>query len=192
MSLAVFPLSPLPAGMSRLRDWNEGVDNYDSGASQGISNRVRPMYRYQIPFQNINENGQGSLSSFVDDLKGRTTPFLMKDPYEFAVDSNIAVRSGLTDAATLQLYTVKSFFVHADSTTISSLFSADSGFVRLGVEYDYDQDTGLFTINTKDTTDVWGVRSMQYFKKCRLDQQYADTGIIWNQFSVRLSIREIV
>ncbi len=191
MSYPIFPVSPLPAGQERTRFWKTDADQYDSGAAQAMTTFTRPLFRWAIPFTNMTEVKQGLLSTLVDSVKG-TFPFLLKDPYEFAVSSVLAVDSGVVNAATLQIYDTRSFFVRADTTTVGSLFSSLSGYVRLGQEYSYEQDTGIFTVNTKAINDVWGVRSMEYFRKCMFDGDYSDTAVIWNIFNATMKIKEIL
>lgn len=191
MSLLTFPFSPLPAGTDRSKNWNASVQNFDSGDSQGLSPWIRPLYQYNLPLQNYMEIKQSSLWSFWDRVKGPTIPFLMRDPYDYLVSSVLAVRSGITNAATLYLYDTNSYMVRADTTTIGSLFSTLSGYVRNGFEYSYDQDSGLMTVNTKGVTDVWGVRSMFYFKKCRFIGDYKEQSPMWNTFAANLAIMEM-
>jgi hypothetical protein len=177
--MLIFPSSPMPAGMERLKHWGEDVQEYDSGEMQGISPYAKPLYEWSLPFQNYTEIRQSSLWSFYDAVKGRTTPFLIKD----------AVNSGPTSGS-LYLYDTNSYMVRADTTTIGSLFSALSGYVRLGTNYNYDQDNGIFTITTKANTDTWGVRSMQYFRKARFMTQMREASPIWNVFKTNLTIKE--
>jgi hypothetical protein len=192
MALPIFPISPLPGNLDREQFWQVDVNRYDSGARQGRATYLRPLFRYRVSMPVFNEVRQEILSNFVDSVQGPANPFLMKDPYVFRVQSNIAVRSGLTNAATVWLYDTKSFFIRADTLTIGSLFSSLSGYVRLGVEFNYEQDTGLLTVNTKATTDVWGVRSAEYYRKCAFEDQYSDRSRLWNIFGTNLTIWEIV
>lgn len=189
-----FPLYPivLPADTERERSWSVEQTFYDSGAYQGASARVRPMLTWDIPWKNINIIRQSSLEALFDVTFGGTLPFLIKDAYGFRVASVLAVRSGITNAATLHLFDTNSWFVRADTTTIGSLFSASSGFVRLGVEYAYSQDDGILTVNTKATADVWGVRSMEYFRKAVFVGNMRDKGIIWEQFTLNQTVKEVV
>jgi hypothetical protein len=194
MSLPIFPMSPVPAALDRTFSWNENVVMYDSGDSQGDSAYTRPLYQYNMPLTYYNEISQNSLwqlfNGSASGRKGMTKPFLMKDPYDFRVFSVAAVASGVT-AGTLYLYDVNSYRVRADTTTIGSLFSSISVYVKLGVNYNYDQDSGVFTIITKGSADVWGVRSMEYFRKCRLMSPYKETSAIWNNFNATLTINEV-
>lgn len=184
MAFPIFPLSPMPVNMTRIKDWGENVTVYDSGDSQGDTPFMKPLYDYSFPIQVMNELKQNSLWAFWDTRKGRTTPFLMRDPYDYAINSVLGVRSGITNAATLFLCDINSYMVRADTITISSLFSASSGYVRLGVEYSYDQDAGILTVNTKGTADVWGVRSAYYWKKVRYMAAWHEKSVLWNLFSV--------
>lgn len=194
MSLPIFPMSPMPGGTDRTFRWGTSVQFYDSGASQGNSPFLRPLIDYNMPLSNINEIKQTSLNYFINVLtRGPTIPFLMKDPYLFRVQSVLAVRSGYASGSgTLNLYDLNSWFIRADTTTIGSLFSATSGYVRLGVEYNYDQDTGVFTVNTKLVSDVWGARSIEHFQKVRFVNDYREQSPIWNIFGAQLEMRGII
>ncbi len=191
MSLPLFPIDPLPADLDRKINWGENVVVYDSGEQQASTAFMKPLLIWSIPIKLMTEVKQSSLWSFANDRRGTVRPFLMKDPYEYRVNSVMGVRSGITNAATLFLYDVNSFSVHADTTTIGSLFSSLSGFVKLGTHYNFDQDTGILTVNTKDVTDVWGVRSMQYFRKCKFASQYGDNAKLWNIWTTNLSVVEL-
>lgn len=191
MSLPIMPFSPLPANLERFKNWNENVALYDSGEQQADTPYVRPLYQWSVPIKLMTEIKQGSLWQFWDLVRGATLPWLMKDAYDFRVSSVLAVRSGITNAATLFLYDTNSYFVRADTLTVGSLFSTLSGYVRNGVEYSYAQDTGLLTVNTKAVTDVWGVRSMEYYRKVKFSAPYKETSQLWNIFNTTLSIVEL-
>ena len=191
--LNIFPTSPLPAGLTRAPFWNESLNKYDSGARQGITPWLRPLTKYTIPFRNINEVKQSALYSFYNLQKGTVTPFLMKDPIDFRVNSVFVVSGdAVSEPASLGMFDLSSFFIRVDTTTIGSMTSNKSGFVTLGNEYDYDQDTGNLTVKSIDNDDSWTAASLQYFRKCAFEQQYRETGIIWNQFSLNLVIEEQV
>jgi hypothetical protein len=194
MSLPIFPVSPVPAALDRTYNWNENVVWYDSGDAQGDSAYSRPLYQYNMPLTYYNEITQSSLWYFFNGQggrKGQTKPFLMKDPYDYKVFSALAVASGVS-AGTLFLYDVNSYRIRADTVTIGSLFSVLSGYVKLGTNYNYDQDTGTLTITTKASTDTWSVRSAEYFRKCRLSTQFKETAAIWNNFNATLTVNEVV
>lgn len=194
MALPVFPYSPLPATMVRSKSWNDDMIMYDSGEAQGFSNWIRPLFRWSFPFKLLLPAQQSSLWAFWDDRRGRTRPFLMKDPnpQDSWVNSVLAVRSGITNAATLYLYDTNSYMVRADTTTIGSLLSTLSGFVNLGTHYSYDQDSGILTVNTKAANDVWSGRSFSYYRKCRFAAPYNEQQVIWGVFAVdNVSIIEL-
>jgi hypothetical protein len=193
MAYPIFPVSPLPAGLTRQFHWKTDEALYDSGASTGMTTFQRPLYRYSIPFINYNEIKQGPLAAFFNVVKGKTLPFLMKDPYDYRVNSVMGVRSGYASGSgDLRLYDTNSYQVRADTTTIGSLFSSLSGWVTLGAEYSYSQDTGLLTVNTKAQNDVWGVRSMQYWRKVKFTNDYTESAVIWNIFGSQIDMREEV
>jgi hypothetical protein len=186
----IFPFSPLPAGLERNKNWNVEVQEYDNGDSQGLSAFVKPLYEWSLPMQNYNEIKQSSLWSFWDTQHGAAIPFLIKDAYDNRVNSVLAVRSGIS-TGTLYLYDTNSYMIRADTTTIGSMFSALSGYVRLGTNYNYDQDSGVLTLTTKATTDTWSARSAQYFKKARFVGDFKERSPIWNIFAGNLNIKEM-
>jgi hypothetical protein len=188
--MMTFPFSPFPGGTTRMKDWNSAQQDFDSGDRVGLSNWIRPLYRYTLPIQNMTEIKQSSLWAFWDSVRANAFPFLLKDPYDNAVNSVMGVRSG-TSTGTLFLYDTRSYMVRADTTSVGSLFSALSGYVKLGTDYNYDQDSGVLTLVTKSNTDVWGVRSMSYFKKCFFRGDYKETSRIWNIFNGQLQIDEV-
>jgi len=192
MALNIFPSSPLPAGLQREFDWRENITKYDSGARQAMTPLIQPLHNWSVPWNNINEIKQSALSSFFNLQKGQVTPFLMKDPIDFRTNSVLAVNTDQTNPVSTGLFDLRSYFIRADTTTIGSLTSSISGFVTLGQEYDYDQDTGLLTVNSINSGDFWTVQSMTFFHKCAFASSYRETGIMWNQFSLRLEIEEIV
>jgi hypothetical protein len=186
-----FPFSPLPAGTERFKNWGESDIAYDSGDRQGLSPWIKPLYDYVMPLNNYNEIKQSSLWAFVDLVKQTTSPFLMKDPYDYRVNSVMGVRSGIISAATLFMFDTNSYMVRADTTSIGSLFSTLSGYVRNGFEFNYDQDSGLLTVNSKTITDVWGVRSMTYYKKVKFTTPFKETSKMWNVFAGNVTMSEM-
>lgn len=193
MALNIFPSSPLPAGLTREFDWNDSRMRYDSGARQGLTPYLRPLSNYSVPWKNINEVKQSAIQSFWNLQKAGVTPFLMADPIDFRVNSVFVVSGdAVTEPGSLNIFDLSSFFIRVDTTTIGSMTSNKSGFVTLGSEYDYDQDTGRLTVMSIDTDDSWHANSLQYFRKCAFTGTYRETGLMWNQFSLRLSIEEMV
>lgn len=191
--LPIFPYSPMPGGMTRQPFWNENSQVYDSGVQQGFTNYVKPLYRYTIPISFYNEVKQSSVwPFFVNATKGMVKPFLIKDPYDqFAQPVTIA-RSGITNAATLQICDVNSYSIRVDTTYIGSLSSTLSGYVRLGVEYNYSIDQGILTVNTKAPADVWtNGQTMSYYRKVKLTSPFIETATIWNVFGTTLTFGEL-
>ncbi len=193
MALPIFPSSPLPGGLKRTKKWNGNEANYDSGARQGFTAWKKPLFTWAIPWKNINETKQNTLTSFADDVRGTVDAFLIKDVYEFAVGSVTLVSTNATQGGTLQTFDTKSYSIRVDTTGIGSLTSALSGYVTLGTEYDYDQDSGVLTVNTINAVDHWSnPTTIEYFRKAHFKDDYSDTSIIWNQFSAGVVIEEIV
>lgn len=191
MAYPIFPYSPLPANLNRTWDWGENNIRYDNGEQQSDSPFIKPLLRWTVPIPLMTEARQPAVKDFQNATKGMTRPFLMKDAYDYQVASVLGVRSGITDNATLYLFDVNSYMVRPDTLTISSMFSALSGYVRMGHEYSIEQDTGIVLITTKDVTDVWGVRSLEYFRKCKFDKPYSETSKLWNIFGATLEVVEL-
>lgn len=196
MALPLFPLTPMPAGLNRTVNWGESTTTYDSGEFQGSTAFVRPLLTWTIPVSLMTEIKQSSLWAFQKTTKGMIGPFLLKDPYEFRINSMLGAGSGFvvvsgTAASTLYFRDTNSYMVRPDTTTIGSMFSILSGYVTLGVEYSVEQDTGIVTIYTKASTDIWSVRSLEYFRKAHFTKQYGEGAILWNLFSTTLTVAEL-
>jgi hypothetical protein len=196
MTIAVWPASPLPAGTDRTPFWQMDENFYDSGAHQAMTPYARPLYRYAIPYRNFTESKRAVLLSFWNQQRRQgNAPFLIKDPYDYAVASVEAVPFGFaTGSGSVRLYDTSSFFIRVDTTTVASLFSALSGYVRNGVEYSYNIETGLLTVNVKNVNDTWGARSLEYFRKVVFapGYQYREQGVIWNVFEANVELQEVV
>lgn len=192
MAIPIFPISPLPADLTRLPFWKVDKVKYDSGARQAMTSYYKPLFRYRVPMRVYNEIKQESLYYFWNSVFGETMPFFMKDPYEFRVNSGLAVRSGLISAATLYMYDTRSWRIYPDTVTVQSLFSSLSGYVLAGSEFTIEQDTGILRVNTKAATDVWGVRSLQYFRKCAFEDDYVERARMWQIWATELTIEEMI
>lgn len=193
MALPIFPVSPLPAEIRRTLRVNANVARYDSGARQGFSAWKKPLYRWEVPFRNMNEIKQNTLAEFSKDVFGPVMPFLMKDPYDYTVASVTLVNTNQTQGSTLQTFDTRSYSIRIDTTDIATLTSALSGFVTLGSEFGYDQDTGIMTVNTINAGDHWSTpTTVEYFRKVAFADDYSDTSPIWNIFNTNIVIEEIV
>lgn len=189
----IFPTSPLPAGLTREFDWNENDVKYDSGARQGLTPWLRPLIKYNIPYKNVNEFKQSAVQSFVNLQRTSVFPFLIKDPIDFRVNSVFVVSGdAVSEPASISVFDLSSFFIRVDTVTIGSMTSNKSGFVTLGSEYDYDQDTGIMTVKSIDNDDSWHAESLQYYRKAKFVRNYRETVIISGQFQFNLVIEEIV
>lgn len=193
MALAIFPVSPLPADQVRRYGFNVSDIVYDSGARQGNSSYKKPLYQWAIPFRNFNEVKWEKLTSFSKQVFGPRDPFLMKDPYDQYVASVTLVNTTVTNGSTLQTFDTNSYSIRIDTTDITTLTSVLSGFVTLGSEFLYDQDTGVLTVNSKNSVDHWSTPgTISYFRKVYFTNDYSDSSPVWNIFNSNVQIREIV
>ncbi len=192
MALAVWPDSPQPAGQSMVPDWGEIVTRYDSGVHHGTVTYARPLYtNWAIPWTNIPQGKRDTILTFVNSMRAGAQPFLLKHHVDFRVNSVLAASVGYTAGDSFFTYDVNSFLIRADTTTIGSMFSSISGFVTLGSEYQYDQDTGIMTADSIDVTDEWRIESVQYFRKVYIKRNYQETGILFGQYSARIMFDEV-
>jgi hypothetical protein len=191
--LPVFPYSPMPGGITRTAFWNENNLKYDSGVQQGFTNFAKPLIQYTIPLSIYNEIKQSSVWPFFrDTTRGMAKPFLIKDPYDQWVQPVTVVRSGFTHAATVAFCDTNSYSVRVDTLFIGSLSSVLSGYVRLGVEYNYSVDDGILTVNTKASGDVWtNGQTVSYYKKVKLQSGFTEAAAIWNIFGASLTMSEL-
>lgn len=192
MALAVWPDSPQPAGQSMEPTWGEHVTEFDSGAYHATTTRGRPLYKnWNIPWRNIPQTKRDTILGFVNSMRSGGTPFLVKHHHDYRVNSVLAASAGYVSGTSFFLYDTNSFFIRADTTTIGSLSSTLSGYVTLGAEYSYDQDTGIITANTINASDVWGVRSAEYYRKVYIKRNYQESGILHEQYSARIEFSEV-
>lgn len=192
MAYAVWPDSPQPAGQSMSPEWGEYGNEYDSGTYHAVVTRSRPLYKnWSIPWRNIPQAKRNTILGFVNSMKAGGTPFLVKHHADFRVNSVLAASAGYTSGTSFFLYDTNSFMIRADTTTIGSLFSSLSAYVTLGAEYSYDQDTGIITANTINASDVWGVRSAQYYRKVYIKRNYQESGIIFEQYTAQIELSEV-
>lgn len=189
MSLAIFPSSAVPAGMRRTQNWNESDVTFDSGAYQAMTPFSRPLWKYEIPWQNINEIRQQMILTHVNSVKGRVFPWFFKDPYEFRIGSQEQL-AGLSTGNTGYFTDDKGFFVYADATTVQTI-ACGAGFAALGVEFNYNQDSGIVTLLDKGVGSAWSTASGEYFRRVRYSKPYSDLGVLWQQFGVDIAFDEV-
>jgi hypothetical protein len=189
--MMIFPTSPVWADVSRSPLWNEEVTHYDSGAYQGSTSRVRPLYLYEINGRNFEINKASSLEAFFNALKGRVTPFLFKDPYAYATSSAITQPSTTTmgNGSGFYLVEANSWKVIPDSAFLS-IACGRSGALTAGVHYTASLDNGWIKTNVAPSS-VW-TASFQYFRKAVWDSAFSPGSDLWNNFHVGFSIKEIL
>ena len=189
MAYPTFPVSPVPADLSRSNRWGGNVAKYDSGARQGLTPWQKPLYTYQLGFTNIGSTQRDLIVTLVNSVRGTIYPFWFPDPTD-AVNSAMVVRSGITTGS-VRVFDTNSFVVRPASLQVSTLFSALSGYVTNGVNYNYNMESGYVVLVTKASTDVWGVRSLTtLFKKCFFEEDYADQSRLWSIWNTGLRFEE--
>lgn len=189
--MEIFPVSPLPA-FQRAFNTNVHVSKYDSGARQAFSAYKKPLMTWNFAFQNFNEVKANTLTSFAQDMFGPRDSFLFKDPYLKYINSVLLCSTNQTNGSTLQTFDVKSFSVRIDTLDIATITSNASGFVTLGAEFNYDQDSGILTINTIAAGDFWSLtNTVEYFRKVAFQKDYSDASNIWNIYNATIVIEEM-
>jgi len=190
MTLAIFPSSPLWADLTRSPLWAEEVQNYDSGLRQAATAWVRPLYVYGVNVANMNETKQAALNSFWNQQQGKTTPFLIKDPYDYTAtnvtqptSTDMGVGSGFF------FMDANSYRVIPDSSGLR-VDASDSSNLTNGIDFVLSQDNGWCSL-LKAVGSVW-TSSFEFFRKAGFDSQYTELSPVWNIFSTSLVIRELL
>jgi len=189
--MIIFPSSPIWADIVREAMWKEETYHYDSGQFQGSTAWARPLYKYEINAKNYEIANQSSLEAFWNTLKGKTTPFLFKDPYAYATSSAITQPSTTTMGNGSGFYLVQqnSWRTIPDSAYLS-IACGRSGVLASGSHYVASLDNGW--IQTKVAPSSIWTASFQYFRKVVFDSAFSDQSNIWNNFNAGFTIREII
>jgi len=189
-SLEIFPVSPLPAATTTL--FRDGVNEqqFDNGARHASTAWTKILRSWQISFNSIPRTQQQSLSAFNARF-GRLRTFLMKDPYDFEIDS---LEIGFTTGSnTFYIRDESGFSVIPDSADLT-IVSASSGTLTQGTDYTLDQASGIVTyVLTPDGGDSWSVQTTTYFRKCAFGQNYRYVSPrVWNNFNLVLEVKEVL
>ncbi|MEE8606711.1 MAG: hypothetical protein V3S55_03825 [Nitrospiraceae bacterium] len=196
MTFRIFPTSPLPANFGRKVDWRESGTEYDSGMGQATSPLTKPLYQFSFTHTNAPRVQQKALEDFYNNGKARVTPFWIKDPYDFADDSDgrTIVRTGQVDPSTMFFRNSNSYHYWPDSATFSGwLTSNTSGTLIFGTDYLLDQETGILTFSLQvDSNDFFTVaNTVSYFKKCVFSSPLQNASPrVWEQFNIRVDMTE--
>jgi hypothetical protein len=189
-SLQIFPVSPLPANISRRLLWGENVVEFSAGGQQASTAWAKPLMRWSVPFTNVACGDRESLYRFVQTQRGRLRPFLFKDPDDMHVNSvGIGFTAGV---ASFYLRDTQSYTIRPDSAALT-IWTVDSGALTPGSHFLLDQDTGVVTyVLTPSASDSWSVRSTDFFRKAVFGQDYRDASPrVWSQFSINVAIKEL-
>lgn len=189
MSYPIFPVSPVPADFRRTINWGGSKVKFDSGARQSNTGFVRPMYSYDMGFKNMPPAKRDQLLTLVQSVRGTIDPFWFPDPYD-SVNSAQTVGTGIT-AGSANILNQYGHLIRPTSVQVSTLYSTLSGYVTRGTHYTYNLNSAFITITTKNTGDTWAVQSLGgLFKKCSFDQDYSDTGVLWNIWGANIAFTE--
>jgi len=188
--MIVFPSSPVWADITREAMWKEEVYHYDSGQFQGSTAWSRPLYVYGVNAKNYQETKQNSLEAFWNSLKGKTTPFLFKDPYAYQANAVLQPTStNMGNGSGFYLIQTNSWRVLPDSAFLL-IVDGKSGTLVSSTHYVASLDNGWIT--TKVTVTSTWTASFQYLRKCVFDSPYAPGSDLWNSFNANFTIREIL
>lgn len=189
--MMIFPSSPVWADIEREALWKEEVFHYDSGQRQGSTAWARPLYKYEIKAKNYTEHKQASLDAFWNNLKGRVTPFLFKDPYAYATSVSITqpTTTAMANGSGFYLVQQNSWRVIPDSAFLA-FSDPRSGVLTSGSHYVASLDNGWIT--TKVAVSSLWTASFQYFRKVAFETAMPERSEIWNNFSTAFTIQEMV
>lgn len=188
--MMIFPTSPVWADITRHIMWQEETVFYDSGKFQGSTPWVRPLYKYDIQGTNFTEVKQNSLEAFFNALKGRSTPFLFKDPYAYLANGIVQPSTtSMGNGSGFYAVQANSWRVLPDSSGLR-ITCGRSGQLTAGSHYVASMDNGWITTKVAPSS-IW-TSSFEYFRKVVFEENYAPGSDIWNNFHATLSIREIL
>jgi hypothetical protein len=189
--MIIFPSSPVWADIIRTPMWNEEVFKYDSGQRQGSTAWARPLYRYEVHAKNYTETKHSSLEAFWNTLKGKTTPFLFKDPYDYATSASIVqpTTTAMGNGSGFYLVQQNSWRVIPDSVFLS-ISDPRSGVLTYSTHYVTSWDTGWVTVKVA-VSSLW-TSSFQYFRKVAFDDDWSEQSNLWNSFESNLLIQEMI
>ena len=187
--LSIIPTSPLPAAMDREPFWNNNTTRFDSGKYQASTPYRKPLYRYTFSIGNFPRSKQSSLHAFYNTLKGKMTPFLMQDPYDYSSPGGIVVATGTAPTSFMLINSSGwSLFPKSGSVLLTSNLS---GNLTQGSHWVLDGDTGIIVASMRPTSaDYWYVKSAEYYRKV-VFTNFAESSPIWGQFNGQISIEEI-
>lgn len=189
MSYPIFPVSPVPADFGRTINWGGNSVKFDSGVRQANTAFVRPMYNYNMNFRNMPPEKRELILTLVQSVRGRIFPFWFPDPYDY-VNSAQLVSSGVT-VGSFNVVNEYGHSIRPSSTQVSTLYSTLSGYVSRNVHYTYNFNSAFITVISKNSTDVWAVKSLSgLFKKCSFDSNYSDTAVLWNIWNANINFTE--
>lgn len=192
MPYNILVTSPLWIPMDRDPDWNEHVVRFDSGARQANTPWHRPLYNYNFSNRNFPRSTQSSLHAFINSQKRMTTPFLIKDPYDYLINGVLQVGSAVTIAANSGFYLVEanSYRVMPDSANLV-ITSALSGTLTPTTDYVTSLDNAFIKLvigkALNDTITISG----HYFRKVAFTKT-SEQSFLWNQFSGSFSLEELM
>ena len=197
MTFPIFPTSPLPAKFDRESDWRESNNEFDSGLGQTTTALTKPLYMFSFEHSNAPRMQQRSLEQFYNfTVKGRTTPFFIKDPYDQhdVMDGRTIIATGGTQPTTIFFRNHNSYHYWPDSADFDGwLTSNNSGDLTLGTDYILDQETGIvvFSLTATNSDFFTVIKTVSYFKKVVFDSNLKSVSPnVWEQFDIRVSMKE--
>ncbi len=189
-TMLTWPTSPIWADLNRKPSWNENVNRYDSGLFQGSTNWVRPLHTYRVQGKNAPRETQASLYLFVNSLKGSTTPFRIKDPYDYQFNA-------VTQPTSSNMVSGDGFFVInnfgwrslPDENAHVFFDPASPSALVESTHYVASYDNAFITLLVP-VSSLW-TASMDYFRKAHIAERYEERSTLWNNFGISIIIQEI-
>lgn len=197
MTFPIFPTSPLPAKFDRESDWRESSNEFDSGLGQTTTALTKPLYQFSFEHANAPRSQQQSLEQFYNfTVRGRTTPFFIKDPYDQhdLADGRTIIATGGSQPTSIFFRNHNSYHYWPDSADFDGwLTSNNSGDLTLGTDYILDQNTGIvvFSLTATNSDFFTVIKTVSYFKKVVFDSNLKSVSPnVWEQFDIRVTMKE--
>jgi len=192
MVLPVYPNTPAPADYDREPVWAVEGTRYETGVGQFSTTFHRPLYSYNLVYQNAQDDRRKQIEDFWNDRKSGTLPFLWTDPktehhYVGSIQTGYFVTSRQG-----RFYDVNSWRVIPMSGSFT-FHSVLSGALTHGIHWSFSQDNGFFTVFTTaiNSNDAYWWHGT-YGKKVHFDKAFKPKSRLWGNYNFVVSFYEVL
>lgn len=193
MTYPVYPHSPPPADYDREPNWSTEGTVYDNGAAQFSTTYLRPLYSYNLVYQNAQDDRRKLIEDFWNQQKGHTLPFLFTDPKTEHHYANSVQTGYFVTSRQGRFYTETTSFRVLPMSGSFTFHSVLSGVLTHGIHWSYSQDNGVFTVFTTaiNSNDAYWWHGT-YGRKCHFDKSFRPKSRLWGNYAFNVSFYEVL